>query len=111
MEIIGKIEAIRVTGSVITVEQSILFSYRLLGVDQLPCDTQLEGSLAMNVHAEKGTWGTHAVGNGLVLDATKSVERATVVYRLPLQVSLLLIFSTSLALWTVIFLVMGLITG
>jgi len=108
MEIIGKRESIRATERVITVEQSILFFYRLLGVDQLPCDTQLEVFFAMRAHAEKGTWGTHAVVNGLVLDTNKSVERATVEYRWP---PLLFIFSTSLALWIVIFLVIGLING
>lgn len=95
----------------ITVEQSILLFYPLFGVDQLPCDTQLEVFFAMTAQAQNGTWSTHAVGNGLVLDTTKSVERATVAYRWPPLASQLLIGSTSLALWTLIFLVVGLITG
>jgi hypothetical protein len=54
---------------------------------------------------------THARGNGLGLDASKSVERATVDYRWSRIVAYLFVVSASVALWTAIFLVVGLITG
>lgn len=59
----------------------------------------------------EGHVDAHARGNSLGLDAGKSVERATVDYRWSRIAAYLFIVLASVALWTAIFLVVGLITG
>jgi hypothetical protein len=56
-----------------------------------------------------GHLNTYAQGSGLVIDIPKSVERTTKDERWPLPVATLFVVSTSVALWTGIFLVVSLV--
>lgn len=54
---------------------------------------------------------TYAQGSGFVLDAPKSIQRATQEERWSPPVAMLFIVSTSLTLWAGIFFVVNLVVG